>query len=115
MADMLMLTTMETSDSDTKTYKQAMKLLWQVVGDVCSRIHFPHRNPVVEVVHRSASYPVITSKWVFKKKRGLSGAVGPKGMFEDNMPGKAPLEGSLRVETIAKNVESPHRQGPLRI
>ena len=32
-------------------------------------------NKVYEVVDKPASHQVITSKWVFKKKRGLTGAV----------------------------------------
>ena len=33
------------------------------------------KNKLFEIVDRPASHSVITSKWVFKKKRGLSGAV----------------------------------------
>ena len=77
MADMLMLATMASSDSDPKTYKQAMKLpdsgkwLEACAAEVASLVE----NQVFQVVDRPTSHPVITSKWVFKKKRGLSGEV----------------------------------------
>ena len=72
MADMLMAATLELSDTDPKSYKQAMKLpnavKWMkaCVAKVASLIE----NKVFEVVDKPASKPVITSKWVFKKKKG---------------------------------------------
>ena len=70
MADMLMLATMESSDSDPKTYKQAMKLpdtgkwLEACAVEVASLVE----NQMFQVVDSPTSHPVITSKWVFKKK-----------------------------------------------
>ena len=77
MADMLMAATMEGSDEDPKTYKKAMLLpdaahwVEACAAEVASLVE----NGVYEVVDRPAGKPVITSKWVFKKKRGLSGRV----------------------------------------
>ena len=77
MADMLMVATLETSDSDPKTYKQAMRLpdatswLEACAAEVASLVE----NKVFAVVDRPASHQTITSKWVFKKQRGLTGAV----------------------------------------
>ena len=77
MADMLMAATLEISDSDPKTYKQAMKLpdsaKW--VEACAAKVASLVENSVFEVVDRPASHPVITNKWVFKKKNDLSGAV----------------------------------------
>ena len=73
---MLMLAAMESSANDPKTYKQAMKALdsakWveACAAEVASLVE----NKVFEVVDRP-THPVITSKWVFKRKRGLSGEV----------------------------------------
>ena len=70
MADMVMLATMESSDSDPKTYKQAMKLpdsrkwLEACAAEVASLVE----NQVFQVVDRPILHPVITRKWVFKKK-----------------------------------------------
>ena len=77
MADMLMMATLENFDADPKTYKQAMRLpdagkwLEACAAEVASLVE----NKVHEVVDRPASHRVITSKWVFKKKRGMTGAV----------------------------------------
>ena len=77
MADMLMAATLVVTDADPKTYKQAMNLpdaaAWveACAAEVASSVE----NKVFEVVSRPASQPVITSKWVFKKKKGLSGQV----------------------------------------
>ena len=77
MADMLMVATLETSDSDPKTYKQAMRLpdankwLEACAIEVASMVE----NKVFDIVDRLAAHQVITSKWVFKKKRGISGEV----------------------------------------
>ena len=77
MADMLMVATLETSNADPKTYKQAMRLpdadkwLEACAAEVASLVE----NKVYEVVDRPASHQVITSKWVFKQKRGMTGAV----------------------------------------
>ena len=74
---MLMVATLETSDSDPKTYKQAMRLpdatswLEACAAEVASLVE----NKVFAVVDRPASHQTITSKWVFKKQRGLTGAV----------------------------------------
>ena len=70
---MLMLAAMESSADDPKTYKQAMKALdsakWveACAAEVASLVE----NKVFEVVDRP-THLVITSKWVFKRKRGLS-------------------------------------------
>ena len=71
-----MLAAMETSDDDPKTYKQAMKLpdSAQWVEACAAEVASLVENKVFAVVDRPA-HPVITSKWVFKKKRGLSGEV----------------------------------------
>ena len=77
MANMLMVAILETSDTDPRTYKQAMKLSdfekWveACVAEVASLVE----NEVFEIVDRPASKPVITSKWIFKKTKGLSGAI----------------------------------------
>ena len=77
MADMLMVATLEISASDPKTYKQAMKLpdsaKWKEACD--AKVASLVENSVFQVVDRPASHHIITSKWVFKKKKGLSGAV----------------------------------------
>ena len=71
-----MLATMEGSADDPKTFKQAMKSpdserwLEACAAEVASLVE----NKVFEVVDRP-DHPVITSKWVFKRKRGLSGEV----------------------------------------
>ena len=77
MADMLMAATLELTDEDPKTYKQAMKLphaaAWveACAAEVASLVE----NKVFEVVARPAAKTVITSKWVFKRKKGLPGKV----------------------------------------
>ena len=77
MADMLMDETMEKSDEDPTTYKQAMKLpdaahwVEACAAEVASLVE----NGVFEVVDRPTEKPVIPSKWIFKKKMGLSGKV----------------------------------------
>ena len=77
MAGMLMVATVETSESDPKTYKRAMrspdsaKWVEACAAEVASLVE----NKVYEVVDRLASHPVITSKWVFKRKRGITGEV----------------------------------------
>ena len=71
-----MLATMESSADDPKTFKHAMKSpeseRWLEVcaAEVASLVE----NKVFAVVDRP-HHPVITSKWVFKRKRGLSGEV----------------------------------------
>ena len=77
LAEMLVAATEETSDADPKTYKQAMKqpdaVLWREAckAEVDSLID----NKVFSVVDRPLNKPVITSKWIFKKKKGASGKV----------------------------------------
>ena len=77
MADMIMIATMESPASEPQTYKQAMKLpdsaqwLAACKAEVASLVD----NKVFKCVERPASHPVITSKWVFKKKRNLAGEV----------------------------------------
>ena len=77
MADMLMVATLEVSDADPKTYKQPIKLpdaaKW--VAACAAEVASLVENKVFEVVNRLVAKPVITSKWVFKKKKGLSGKV----------------------------------------
>ena len=77
MADMLMVATLETSEADPKTYKQAMRLPDAVkwVEACAAEVASLVENKVFTVVDRPASHPVITSKWVFKKKRGITGDV----------------------------------------
>ena len=76
MEDMLMLATMESSADDPKTFKQAMKSIdsekWleACAAEVASLVE----NKVFAVVDRPCR-PVITSKWVFERKRGLLGEV----------------------------------------
>ena len=71
-----MLATMESSADDPKTFKQAIKSpdserwLEACAAEVASLVE----NKVFAVVDRPR-HPVITSKWVFKRKRGLSGEV----------------------------------------
>ena len=65
-----MLATMESSADDPETFKQAMKLpdserwLEACAAEVASLVE----NKVFAVVDRPR-HPVITSKWVFKRKR----------------------------------------------
>ena len=67
----------ESAADDPKIYKQAIKLPnaqeWknECAAEVTSLIE----NKVHTVVHRPSHKQVVTSKWVFKKKRGMSGAV----------------------------------------
>ena len=67
----------ETAPDDPKTYKQAMKLpdgeKWKkaCVAEVESLIE----NKVFAVVDKPAGKQIVTSKWVFKKKKGISGEV----------------------------------------
>ena len=77
MADMLMAATLATTDNDPTTYKQALKLpdAAQWVEACAAEVASLVENKVYELVDRPPSHPVITSKWVFKKKRGLSGIV----------------------------------------
>ena len=72
-----MAATEETGADDPKTYKQAMKQLdadlWR---EACqTEVESLIENKVFTVVDRPANKPVITSKWVFKKKEGVSGKV----------------------------------------
>ena len=77
MADMLMAASLEGEASDPKTYKQAMKLPdgAQWVEACAAEVASLVENKVYNVVDRPVGKPVITSKWVFKKKRGLSSKV----------------------------------------
>ena len=67
----------ESAADKPNTFKQAMKLpdakSWReaMVAEVNSLIE----NKVYEVVDRPAYKRVVSSKWLFKKKRGISGAV----------------------------------------
>ena len=67
----------ESAADEPKTFKQAMKLpdaksrREAMVAEVDSLIE----NKVYEVVDRAAYKRVVSSKWSFKKKRGISGAV----------------------------------------
>ena len=68
-----MSATMESSADDPKTFKQAMKSpdseKW---AEACAaQVASLVENKVFEVVD-GPNHPVITSKWVFKRKRGLS-------------------------------------------
>lgn len=70
-----MAATLELTDGDPKTYKQALKLpdaaasVEECAAEVASLVE----NEMFEVVHRPAAKPVIPSNWVVTKKRGLSG------------------------------------------
>ena len=77
MADMLMAATLETSHSGPETYKQAIKLpdSAECVGACGAEVASLVENGVFQIIDRPSSKPVITSKWVFKKKKGLSGAI----------------------------------------
>lgn len=77
MADMLMAASLEGGEAEPNTYRQAMKLpdAAQWVEACAAEVASLVENAVFEVVDRPADKPVITSKWVFKKKRGLSGQV----------------------------------------
>ena len=61
---------MEGGEAEPNTYKQTMKLpdaaQWfeACVAEVASLVE----NAVFEVVERPTNKPLITSKWVFKKK-----------------------------------------------
>ena len=74
---MLLAAMAEPAADDPKTYKAAMKLLdadkWieACKAEVDSLIE----NKVYEVVDRPHHMQPVTSKWVFKKKRGISGEV----------------------------------------
>lgn len=76
MKDMLMLA-VELDAADPKTFKQAMRLpdanLWR--GACAAEVASLRENNVFTVVPQPSTKPVITSKWVFKRKRGLSGEV----------------------------------------
>ena len=73
MEDMIMLAIMESSADNPKIFKQAMKSpdseKWveACAAEVASLVE----NKVFAVVDRPR-HLVITSKWVFKRKRGLS-------------------------------------------
>lgn len=74
LTEMLMGATEETGEDDLKIYKQAMNSeLWreECKVDVDSLID----NKVFSVVDKPANKPVITSKWIYEKKKGESGKV----------------------------------------
>ena len=68
-----MAATEETGADDPKTYKQAMKQpdadLWREACKI--EVESLIDNKVFSVVDK----PLITSKWIFKKKKGVSGKV----------------------------------------
>ena len=74
---MLLATMVEPATDDPKIYKSAMKLLdakaWQEAckADSDSLIE----NKVYTIVERPTHKQPLMSKWVFKKKRGISGEV----------------------------------------
>ena len=79
-----MAATLELSDADPKTVKQAMKLpdaakklpdaaKW--VAACAAEVASLVENKVFKVVDHPVAKFVITSKWVFKKKKGVSGQV----------------------------------------
>ena len=72
-----MAASLEGGEAEPNTYRQAMKLpdAAQWVEACAAEVASLVENAVFEVVDRPADKPVITSKWVFKKKRGLSGQV----------------------------------------
>lgn len=65
------------SATDPKTYKQAMKQVdkksWQDASNL--EVESLKENKVHSVVDMPKNKPIIPSKWVFKKKRGVSGKV----------------------------------------
>lgn len=77
MANMMMVAMEGTSEDDPKTYKKAMRQSnsaeWMAAcaTEVASLIE----NKVFSVVDAPTDKPVITAKWVFKRKRGLLGAL----------------------------------------
>ena len=77
LAEIMMAAMEESAADDPKTYKQAMKLPdaqeWKdaCVAEVASLIE----NKAYTAVDGPSHKQVVTSKWVFKKKRSMSGAV----------------------------------------
>ena len=67
----------ESAADEPKTFKQAMKLPDAKSGReaMVAAVDSLIKNKVYEVVDRPAYKRVVSSKWVFKKKRGISGAV----------------------------------------
>ena len=61
---------MEEEDEDDHAIPAVPKVLFRR-----TEISSPAENSFFTIVGRPATKPVITSKWIFKKKRGLSGAV----------------------------------------
>lgn len=66
-----------TSETDPKTYKHAMKQIDKKQGlETCVAIVASlQENKVYTIVDRPEDKIIVTSKWVFKKKIGLSGKV----------------------------------------
>ena len=74
---MLLATMAEPAANDPKTYKAAMKLphadKW--IEACKAKVDSLIENKVYAVVDRPHHKQTVTSKWVFKKKRGISGEV----------------------------------------
>ena len=81
LGEMMMAAMEESAADDPITYKQAMKLSdaqeWKIAcaAEVSSLIEYN----VYTVVDRTTRKQVVTSKWVFKKKRGMSRAMEKNG------------------------------------
>ena len=75
---MRLVVTEESGEDDPKTFKQAMTRsnakLWQ---EACkAEVDSLVENKVFTVVDKPSDKPVNTSKWVFKRKKGIDGKVG---------------------------------------
>ena len=78
---MILATVAEPATDDLKTYKAAMKVpdadKWT---EACKAwVDSLIENKVYEVVNKPHHKQPVTSKWVFKKKRDISGNVAPTG------------------------------------
>ena len=74
---MLLAATEESGEDDPKTFKQAMKRsVGELSQEACkAKVDSLVENKVFTVVDRPLDKPVITSKWVFKRKKGIDGTV----------------------------------------
>ena len=77
LAEMLLAATEESGEDDPKTFKQAMKRsVGELSQEACkAKVDSLVENKVFTVVDRPSDKPVITSKWVFKRKKGIDGKV----------------------------------------
>ena len=73
----MLVAALDINDDDPKTYKQAMRLqdadAWK---EACkAEVESLVENKVFQLVNRPTHKRSVTSKWVFKKKRGFTGEV----------------------------------------